>query len=198
MPHAARHRPSPPLQGTLPSLNRGAVERALSVALALNCEVSPRSYFDRKQYFYADLSKGYQITQQRAPLAINGRLDLPAAAIKPRGAKKEGRAGAPQSSSSAPLSTSRSIGIERMHLEEDAARTQYVGSQALRGATGALLDFNRAGVPLLEIVTRPDLRSAAEAAAAGAELRRVLRALGASSASMARGAMRVDVNVSVR
>ncbi|HCB34506.1 MAG TPA: Asp-tRNA(Asn)/Glu-tRNA(Gln) amidotransferase subunit GatB, partial [Acidimicrobiaceae bacterium] len=160
------------LPGSLPVLNRRAVELAITVGLALECEIAP-SVFHRKNYFYPDMVKDYQISQYDEPICRNGRLELASGAV---------------------------IGIERAHLEEDAGKTTHLGGAdgRIHGAAGALLDYNRAGIALLEIVSRPDLRSAAAARSYVEELRAILRATGASDARLEHGSMRVDVNVSVR
>jgi aspartyl-tRNA(Asn)/glutamyl-tRNA(Gln) amidotransferase subunit B len=159
------------MPGTLPAINRRAVELVMLTGLALNCHVETEAVrFERKNYFYPDLPKGYQISQYALPLTSNGRLVVPVAA---EGAEV-------------------TIGITRAHLEEDTARMQHAG----RGYS--VVDFNRAGVPLMEIVTEPDLRSPAQARAYGETLRELLRAIGASNADMEAGSMRIEGNVSVR
>lgn len=155
------------LPGGMPTLNRGAVEKAILAGLALHCEISELCLMDRKQYFYPDLPKAYQISQDRDPVCKNGYLDL--------------RMG----------ETVRRIGITRIHLEEDAGKLIHTEA-------GTLVDYNRSGVPLIEIVTEPDLRSGAEAAEFLRELRRVLLACGVSTCKMQEGAMRCDVNLSIR
>jgi aspartyl-tRNA(Asn)/glutamyl-tRNA(Gln) amidotransferase subunit B len=159
------------LPGTLPVINRRAVELVMLTGLALNCHVETDAVrFERKNYFYPDLPKGYQISQYALPLTSNGRLLVP---VPSEGAEV-------------------TIGITRAHLEEDTARMQHAG----RGYS--VVDFNRAGVPLMEIVTEPDLRSPAQARAYGETLRELLRAIGASNADMEAGSMRIEGNVSVR
>lgn len=158
------------MPGALPVLNQQAVEYALKAALALNCQIPERSKFDRKNYFYPDLPKGYQISQYDEPLAINGFLDIEAAAL-PHGQTKR-------------------VGVRRVHLEEDAGKLIHKES-------GSLVDFNRAGVPLIEIVTEPDLSSPAEAKAFMEELRRILRYIGVCSGDMEEGSLRCDANISV-
>ncbi len=160
------------LPGSLPVLNRRAVELAIAVGLALNCEIRP-SVFHRKNYFYPDMPKNYQVSQYDQPICADGWLDVPSG---PR------------------------VGIERAHLEEDAGKTTHVGGAEgrIHGAVGALVDYNRAGTPLLEIVSGPDIGSAAEASAYVEELRAILLALGASDARLEEGSMRVDANISVR
>ena len=159
------------MPGTLPSINRRAVELVMLTGLALNCRVETDAVrFERKNYFYPDLPKGYQISQYALPLTSGGRLLVPVPA--------EG--------------TEVTIGITRAHLEEDTARMQHAG----RGYS--VVDFNRAGVPLMEIVTEPDLRSPAQARAYGETLRELLRAIGASNADMEAGSMRIEGNISLR
>jgi aspartyl-tRNA(Asn)/glutamyl-tRNA(Gln) amidotransferase subunit B len=159
------------MPGTLPVINRRAVELVMLTGLALGCHVETDAVrFERKNYFYPDLPKGYQISQYALPLTSNGRLVVPVAA--------EGG--------------EVTIGITRAHLEEDTARMQHAG----RGYS--VVDFNRAGVPLMEIVTEPDIRSPGQARAYGETLRELLRAIGASNADMEAGSMRIEGNVSLR
>jgi aspartyl-tRNA(Asn)/glutamyl-tRNA(Gln) amidotransferase subunit B len=159
------------MPSTLPVINRRAVELVMLTGLALGCHVETDAVrFERKNYFYPDLPKGYQISQYALPLTSNGRLLVPVAA--------EGG--------------EVTIGITRAHLEEDTARMQHAG----RGYS--VVDFNRAGVPLMEIVTEPDIRSPAQARAYGETLRELLRAIGASNADMEAGSMRIEGNVSLR
>jgi len=159
------------MPGTLPVINRAAVELVMLTGIALECHIETDAVrFERKNYFYPDLPKGYQISQYALPLCSNGRLEVPVPA--------EG--------------ASVSIGVTRVHLEEDTARLQHGG----RGYS--LLDFNRAGVPLMEIVTEPDIRSPAQARAYGETLRDVLRYIGASDGDMETGSMRIEGNVSLR
>jgi aspartyl-tRNA(Asn)/glutamyl-tRNA(Gln) amidotransferase subunit B len=158
--------------GVLPVLNRRAVEGLVRAALALNCRINPRSIFARKQYFYPDLPKGYQISQFELPLAEGGHLDVPS---------EEGN---------------RRVRIHRIHLEEDAGKLLHaIGSRALEYS---LVDLNRAGVPLMEIVSEPDLRTAEEASAYLSSLRNILRYVGVSDCDMEKGSMRCDANVSLR
>ena len=159
------------LPGSLPVLNEQAVELAVRVGLALSCTVQ-RSVFARKNYFYPDLPKDYQISQFDLPICAEGSLELPNGKV---------------------------VGIERAHLEEDTGKSTHVGGGGrIHDAQHSLVDYNRAGVPLLEIVGRPDLRSAEDARAYVAELRSVLVAVGASDGKLEEGSMRVDCNVSVR
>jgi aspartyl-tRNA(Asn)/glutamyl-tRNA(Gln) amidotransferase subunit B len=159
------------LPGSLPVLNRNAVELAMAIGLALNCEVRPSS-FHRKNYFYPDMPKDYQISQYDEPINVNGSLRLPDGSV---------------------------VGIERAHIEEDTGKTVHVGATGrIHGADRALVDYNRSGVPLVEIVSAPDLRSAAQAHAYVTELRGILVATGASDGRMEEGSLRIDANVSVR
>jgi aspartyl-tRNA(Asn)/glutamyl-tRNA(Gln) amidotransferase subunit B len=159
------------LPGSLPVLNRQAVELAMAIGVALGCEVRPSS-FHRKNYFYPDMPKDYQISQYDEPINVNGHLALPDGSL---------------------------VGIERAHLEEDTGKSTHVGSTGrIHGADRSLVDYNRSGVPLVEIVSAPDLRSAAQARAYATELRGILVATGASDGRMEEGSMRIDANVSVR
>lgn len=160
--------------GTLPRLNKKAVEYAVKLGLALGCEINRRTFFDRKNYFYADLPKGFQTTQDRAPICLGGRIAL-----------KVDKAGGERSH---PV-----IRIHHIHLEEDAGKSTH--DQAPHHS---LIDLNRAGVPLLEIVSEPDLRGPEEAAAYMEEMRRLVRWLGISDGNMEEGSMRCDVNISIR
>ncbi|MGF1478722.1 MAG: Asp-tRNA(Asn)/Glu-tRNA(Gln) amidotransferase subunit GatB [Cyanophyceae cyanobacterium] len=164
--------------GVLPVLNEKVLEYAVKAGLALNCQIAPYSKFDRKQYFYADLPKNYQISQYDLPIAEHGWLEIELV--------HQGE------------SVRKKIGITRLHMEEDAGKLVHVGSDRLAGSTHSLVDFNRAGVPLLEIVSEPDLRSGEEAAEYAQELRRILLYLGISDGNMQEGSLRCDVNVSVR
>ncbi|HYN34689.1 MAG TPA: Asp-tRNA(Asn)/Glu-tRNA(Gln) amidotransferase subunit GatB [Ilumatobacteraceae bacterium] len=160
------------LPGALPVLNRQAVELAMRLGLAVNCTVR-RSTFARKNYFYPDMPKAYQISQYDEPICVDGWLDLP---------------------------DGFRVGIERAHLEEDTGKSTHVGGTGgrIHGSDHSLIDFNRAGVPLVEIVSRPDIRNPEQAKAYVNELRAILVAVGASDAKMEEGSMRVDANVSVR
>jgi aspartyl-tRNA(Asn)/glutamyl-tRNA(Gln) amidotransferase subunit B len=162
--------------GSLPVPNAKAVEWTIKLGLALDCEIAGHAVFHRKNYFYPDNPKGYQISQYDEPLCVNGRLLVPG---------PEGDA---------------EIGIVRAHLEEDAAKNVHVGGREGRigGATATLVDFNRAGTPLVEIVTQPDLRSADQARRFLQLLRQTIVELGISDAEMEKGSLRVDINVSVR
>ena len=156
------------LPGVLPVLNERVVEKAALLAAAMQAEIQGISYFDRKNYFYPDLPKGYQISQYDQPLARGGFLDVPL-----------------------PDGESRRVNIHKLHIEEDAGKTINENGQRL-------IDFNRCGVPLIEMVTGPDLRSAEEAAQYLIRLRQLLRWLGVSEADMEKGHLRADANVSIR
>ncbi|HTE84963.1 MAG TPA: Asp-tRNA(Asn)/Glu-tRNA(Gln) amidotransferase subunit GatB [Dehalococcoidia bacterium] len=159
------------MPGVLPVINEQAVEFTIMTGLALNCEIPELSKFDRKNYHYPDLMKGYQISQYDQPLTQNGWVE-----IELDGAVKR-------------------VGVTRVHLEEDTARSQHYGS----GADGySLIDVNRSGVPLMEIVSEPDMRSPEEARAYLVKLRQILRFLGTSNANMEEGNFRCDANVSLR
>ena len=160
------------LPGTLPVLNRRAVEMAMRASLALNCTVHERSRFARKNYFYPDLPKGYQISQYELPLATNGFLDIEVGG------------------------TTKRIGITRLHLEEDAAKNLHEGFS--QSATKAYIDYNRCGTPLVEIVSEPDIRSSEEAYAYLTALRQIMLYTGVSDVNMEEGSLRCDANVSVR
>jgi len=155
------------LPGTLPAINQKMVEYGLKTALALNCTINPYCLFERKHYFYPDLPKGYQISQQTLPLAVNGYLSV----------YIEGR--------------EKKIGINRVHMEEDAGKLLHVGEYTL-------VDCNRAGVPLLEIVSEPHINSSQEARAYMEKLRTILLYLGVSDCKMEEGSLRCDVNISLR
>ena len=173
------------LPGALPSVNARAVELAARLGFALGGEVQRVSAFDRKHYFYADLPHGYQITQHRHPVVLGGVLDvfLPA----PKRTKDQKRRGVDPT----PAPPPRALRVERLQLETDTGKST-------RSRDASLVDLNRAGCALVEIVTAPDLRSAEEAAAAVETFQRVLRHLGVSDANLDEGSLRADVNVSVR
>jgi aspartyl-tRNA(Asn)/glutamyl-tRNA(Gln) amidotransferase subunit B len=158
--------------GALPVLNRQAVDFAVAAALALGCQVQTTSIFARKNYFYPDLPKGYQISQYERPLALGGGLDV------------------------AVEGTSSWIGLTRIHMEEDAGKSLHEGF--LDSDRQAYVDYNRSGVPLIEIVSEPDMRSAAQAAQFFAQLREILVWLGVNDGNMEEGSLRCDANVSVR
>ena len=167
------------LPGVLPVLNQKVLEYAVKAGLSLNCQISPYSKFDRKQYFYPDLPKNYQISQYDFPIAEHGWLEIELP-------DKEGNA------------IRKKIGITRLHMEEDAGKLVHAGSDRLSGSTYSLVDYNRAGIPLIEIVSEPDLRSGQEAAEYAQELRRIVRYIGVSDGNMQEGSLRCDVNISVR
>ncbi|MGH2739064.1 MAG: Asp-tRNA(Asn)/Glu-tRNA(Gln) amidotransferase subunit GatB [Actinomycetota bacterium] len=161
--------------GTLPAANRQAVEYTMKIALALGSEVAPRSLFHRKNYFYPDMPKNYQISQYDLPIGAGGYLD-----IEVRG-------------------VTRRIGMTRVHLEEDTGKTTHAGATGrIAEAEYALEDYNRAGVPLVEVVSEPDIRSPEEARAYLLELRALLESLGVSDVRMEEGSLRCDANISVR
>jgi aspartyl-tRNA(Asn)/glutamyl-tRNA(Gln) amidotransferase subunit B len=158
------------MPGSLPVLNKKAVEFAVRMALATNCEIAPLSLFARKNYFYPDLPKGYQISQYELPLAVNGSVEIPAA----DGEKKR-------------------VGITRIHMEEDAGKLFHDEAKPF-----SYVDFNRTGVPLLEIVSEPDLRTPQEAADYLRLLRAILQYLEICDGNMEEGSLRCDANVSIR
>ena len=170
------------LPGTLPVMNRGAVERAIRFGLAVGARIAPRSVFARKNYFYPDLPKGYQITQYEQPLAEHGQITL----FTSQGEKV--------------------IRIHRVHLEEDTGKLTHVAADGEAEArklekaekSYSLVDLNRAGVPLLEIVTEPDFHSAEEVRAYAESLRALVRYLGVNSGDLEKGVMRIEPNISVR
>ena len=163
------------MPGALPVPNKEAIEGILSIGDALDCTLTEDSLFYRKNYFYPDLPKNYQISQYTFPLCVDGRLDVDVD-------------GEPTT-----------VGITRVHMEEDTGKSTHVGeSGRIHGAEHTLLDFNRAGVPLVEVVTEPDIRSPEQARAYGMELQRIVRSLGVSDAKLEEGSMRFDANISVR
>ncbi|MCE7042944.1 Asp-tRNA(Asn)/Glu-tRNA(Gln) amidotransferase subunit GatB [Dyadobacter sp. CY312] len=162
------------LPGTLPKVNKKAVEYAIRMGLACDCSISSRTIFDRKNYFYPDLPKGYQISQDKKPICENGGVTI---AIKGADGKM----------------IEKRIRFHHIHLEEDAGKSVHDGSES-----NTLLDYNRAGTPLVEMVSEPDLRSAEETGAFVTEVRRLVRYLGISDGNMEEGSLRCDVNVSVR
>ena len=169
------------LPGSLPVLNQVAVESAIRIGLALNCDIAPWCRFARKNYFYPDMPKNYQISQYDEPIAINGHLDVPL---------DDG--------------TTWRVDIERAHMEEDTGKLTHLGSETgrIEGATTSLIDYNRSGVPLIEIVTKPiegtGERAPEIARAYVTALRKLLRALGVSDVRMDQGSMRCDANVSLK
>lgn len=158
------------LPGALPKLNKEVAAKAIRMGLALNCTINQTNYFDRKNYFYADLPKGYQITQDNKPICQNGYIDL---------TLSDG--------------TEKRIGINRIHLEEDAGKSLHDQNDRY-----SYVDLNRAGVPLIEIVTEPDIRSAEEASVLLTEMRKLVRHLGVSDGNMEEGSLRCDANISIR
>jgi aspartyl-tRNA(Asn)/glutamyl-tRNA(Gln) amidotransferase subunit B len=162
--------------GTLPVPNERAIEYAIRIGLAVECEIAPRSLFHRKNYFYPDMPKNYQISQYDLPICVNGHLDI-----------------------ELPDGEARRIGITRVHLEEDTGKTTHASETGrITGAEYALVDYNRAGVPLVEVVSEPDIRSPDEARAYLNELRATLESLGVSDVRMEEGSFRCDANVSLR
>ncbi len=163
------------LPGALPVPNEKAIRWTIALGLALDCSIAAHSVFHRKNYFYADLPKNYQISQFDLPLCVGGHLDI------------DGGAGG------------RRIGVTRVHLEEDTGKSTHLGGGGrIHEAESTLLDFNRSGVPLMEVVSEPDIRTPDEARAYAQELRAVILALGISDARLEEGSMRFDANVSLR
>src|SRR6266850_3635587 len=160
------------LPGALPVLNRRAVEMAIQAALAMNCRVNPFSRFARKNYFYPDLPKGYQISQYDQPLAEHGHLEISVGDVKKR------------------------IGVTRVHMEDDAGKSIHDGFKD--SDRYSYVDLNRSGTPLIEIVSEPDMRTADEAYAFLTELKQVLQYINVSTCDMEKGHLRCDANVSVR
>jgi len=162
------------LPGTLPVLNQRVVEMGIRAGLATHCQIPAKTKFDRKHYFYPDLPKGYQITQFDQPIAENGWLEV----------QVEDQV--------------RHIRLKRIHMEEDAGKLVHAGADRMAGSVYSLIDFNRAGVPLLEIVSEPDIHSSNEARAYLEELRSILMAIGVCDGKMQEGSLRCDANISVR
>ena len=163
------------LPGALPVPNERAIEMTVAVGLALGCRITTDSEFSRKNYFYADLPKNYQISQFDLPLCVAGSLDVEAG------------------------EETVAVGITRVHLEEDTGKSTHLGgSGRIHAAEAALIDFNRSGVPLMEVVTEPDMRTPEQARAYAAELRAIVLALGVSDARLEEGSLRFDANVSIR
>jgi len=162
------------LPGALPVLNKQAVIFAVTAGLGLNCQIRETSVFSRKNYFYPDLPKGYQISQYDLPICEHGHLDIAVDGVAKR------------------------IGITRIHMEEDAGKLVHQGADAISGSTGSLVDLNRACTPLIEIVSEPDIRSAQEARVYVENLRRILMFLGVCDGNMDEGSLRADANVSIR
>ncbi|MCU0519599.1 MAG: Asp-tRNA(Asn)/Glu-tRNA(Gln) amidotransferase subunit GatB [Anaerolineae bacterium] len=163
------------LPGAMPVVNKLAVEQAMLVGLALNCQINASTSFARKNYFYPDLPKGYQISQYDDPIATNGWIDV-------------------QTEDGGNVR----IGIRRAHMEEDTAKSFHYSAGGARGGAYTLIDFNRSGVPLLEIVSEPDMHSVAAAYAYGTKIREILRYLGVNSGDMEKGVLRFEANVSIR
>ena len=157
------------MPGVLPVLNKECVNMGIKLGLALNCDIPERCKFDRKQYFYPDLPKGYQISQYDEPICINGHIDI----------------------------NGKRIGITRAHLEEDAGKLVHVGADGIAGSKYSLVDLNRAGTPLLEIVSEPDMRSSEEAKNYMEELRNIVRYIGVCDGNLEEGSMRCDANISI-
>jgi aspartyl-tRNA(Asn)/glutamyl-tRNA(Gln) amidotransferase subunit B len=163
------------LPGSLPVPNERAIEYIVRIGLALDCRIAVESLFHRKNYFYPDMPKDFQISQYDLPICVDGHLDLEVGG------------------------ETRCVGITRVHMEEDTGKTTHVGASGRIGqADHALVDYNRAGVPLVEVVSEPDMRSADEARAYFAELRATLDALGVSDVRMEEGSLRCDANISTR
>ncbi len=158
------------MPGVLPVLNKAVVDMAILTGLALNCEIPSRCKFDRKQYFYPDLPKGYQISQYDEPICGKGSIKI----------------------------SNKTIGITRAHLEEDAGKLVHAGSAGIYGSSYSLVDLNRAGTPLLEIVSEPDMRTSDEAREYMEELRNILRYIGVCDGNLEEGSMRCDANISIR
>ena len=157
------------MPGMLPVVNRDAIEMAMKVGMALNCDINQFNAFERKNYFYPDLPKGYQITQLENPIATEGHLDIEL---------EDG--------------TNKRIRVTRAHMEEDTGKLSHIGKGI------SLVDYNRAGVPLLEIVSEPDIRSAEEALAYAAKVRQILRYTGVNTGDMEKGIIRFEANISIR
>ena len=157
------------MPGVLPVLNRAVVDMGILTGLALNCEIANKCKFDRKQYFYPDLPKGYQISQYDEPICGKGYL----------------------------MVNGKKIGITRAHLEEDAGKLVHAGADGLAGSSYSLVDLNRAGTPLLEIVSEPDMRSPQEAREYMEELRNIVRYVGVCDGNLVEGSMRCDANISI-
>lgn len=158
------------MPGVLPVLNKAVVDMAILTGLALNCEIPSRCKFDRKQYFYPDLPKGYQISQYDEPICGKGSIKI----------------------------SNKTIGITRAHLEEDAGKLVHAGAAGIYGSSYSLVDLNRAGTPLLEIVSEPDMRTSDEAREYMEELRNILRYIGVCDGNLEEGSMRCDANISIR
>src|SRR5271156_3139865 len=158
------------MPGVLPVLNRGVIDCAIKAGIALNCTISDTTKFDRKNYFYPDLPKGYQISQYDQPICKSGYLTI----------------------------NEKKIRIHRAHMEEDAGKLVHAGAAGLHGSDYSLVDFNRSGVPLLEIVSEPDITSPEEGRQYLTELRNILRYVGVCDGNLEEGSFRCDANVSIR
>jgi len=165
------------LPGVLPVLNRKVVDLAIKAALALNCEITRRSQFARKNYFYPDLTKGFQITQFDLPIATNGHIDVD---VSENGGEAK----------------TKRIRINRLHIEEDSGKSLH--GEALNVEGTSLIDFNRCGVPLVEIVTEPDIESPEEARQYLLKLKTIMQYCGISDCNMEEGSLRCDANISLR
>ena len=162
------------MPGVLPFLNKQVVDYAIKLGLATHCSINAHNEFARKNYFYPDLPKGYQISQFDKPICLSGYMDV------------------------APEGKTRRIGITRIHMEEDAGKLVHQGSDNIKGATHSFVDLNRSSVPLLEIVSEPDIRTAAEAVVYMEQMRSILRYLEICDGNMEEGSMRCDANISIR
>lgn len=165
------------LPGAVPYINEEAINKCIQIGLALNCSINPQSYFERKNYFYPDLSKGYQVSQLVLPIAINGSIEVDDEQSSFSAKSKDGKTSL--------------IRINRVHQEEDTGKLTHVGNETL-------IDFNRSSVPLVEIVTEPDFRDSSQIRDYAKKLQQIFRYLGVSNADMERGDMRLEANVSVR
>ena len=160
------------LPGALPVLNKAAVDFAIMAGLALGCDIQSKSVFARKNYFYADLPKGYQISQFEHPICFGGHVYLD--------------------------EFDKTIHLERIHMEEDAGKLNHQGADGIAGATSSISDLNRAGVPLIEIVSKPDFRHAKEARAYMEKVHQILTFIGVCDGDLEKGSFRCDANISVR
>jgi aspartyl-tRNA(Asn)/glutamyl-tRNA(Gln) amidotransferase subunit B len=170
------------LPGTLPVLNGKVVEYAAKAGMALHCGINSFNKFDRKQYFYPDLDKAYQVTQFDQPICEKGYLDIKLESIPSAGSGQ---------------AFTKRIGVTRIHIEEDAGKLLHTGSAQIGGSESSLVDYNRAGVPLIEIVSEPDMRTPEEAEAYLAALKEILRFLDVSDCNMEEGSLRCDANISI-
>ena len=179
--------------GTLPVANKQAIKLAAMVGLALNCKIDEWSKFDRKHYFYPDLPKGYQISQYDQPISREGWLEIEVPSSAPSSVLRTPSPAGGEGNNVVRSTYTKRIRITRAHLEEDAGKNIHP-----EGLSYSLVDYNRAGAPLLEIVTEPEIESGEEAKAFLTELRNIIRYLGASECDMEKGTMRVEPNISVR